>query len=78
MITRGASLVGLDPSKVPRVGVIPRYTKDEAEMRWFDVPDFNILHATNAWDEEDTMVMVAPNFFRRARMGKSGFGPCIG
>ncbi|CAN6550695.1 unnamed protein product [Malus baccata var. baccata] len=29
--------VRLDPSKVPRIGVIPRYAKDESGMRWFDV-----------------------------------------
>ncbi|BBG94094.1 hypothetical protein Prudu_002298 [Prunus dulcis] len=46
MITKGASPVGLDPSKVPRIGVIPRYAKDETEMRWFDVPGFNIIHAS--------------------------------
>ncbi|CAL8994281.1 unnamed protein product [Prunus brigantina] len=61
MITKGASPVGLDPSKVSRIGVIPRYAKDETEMRWFDVPGFNIIHAINAWDEDDAIVMVAPN-----------------
>ncbi|KAM2110032.1 hypothetical protein ACFX1R_012838 [Malus domestica] len=54
--------VRLDPSKVPRIGVIPRYAKDESGMRWFDVPGFNIMHAINAWDEDDdAIVMLAPN-----------------
>ncbi|PON83793.1 Carotenoid oxygenase [Trema orientale] len=57
----GGSPVGSDPSKVSRVGVIPRYAKDESEMRWFEVPGFNIMHAINAWDEDDAVVMVAPN-----------------
>nr|AGT63322.1 carotenoid cleavage dioxygenase 4b [Vitis vinifera] len=63
MIIRGGSPVGTDPTKVPRVGIIPRYAKDESEMRWIDVPGFNIIHAINAWDEEDgdAIVMVAPN-----------------
>ncbi|KAK3200217.1 hypothetical protein Dsin_007407 [Dipteronia sinensis] len=63
MIFGGGSPVGSDPNKVPRLGVIPRYAKDESEMRWFDVPGFNIIHAINAWDEDDgnTIVMVAPN-----------------
>ncbi|KAA8521080.1 hypothetical protein F0562_011767 [Nyssa sinensis] len=63
MIVGGGSPVGTDPAKVPRLGVIPRYAKDESEMRWFDVPGFNIIHAVNAWDEEegDAVVMVAPN-----------------
>ncbi|KAH7510969.1 hypothetical protein FEM48_ZijujUnG0059800 [Ziziphus jujuba var. spinosa] len=63
MIAGGGSPVGTDPSKVPRLGIIPRYAKDESEIRWFDVPGFNIIHAINAWDEDDgdAVVMVAPN-----------------
>ncbi|KAF9624284.1 hypothetical protein IFM89_009192 [Coptis chinensis] len=55
------SVVGADKKKVPRIGVIPRYASDESEMKWFDVPGFNIIHAINAWDEEDSIVLVAPN-----------------
>lgn len=61
MIAGGGSPVGSDASKVSRLGIIPRYAKDESEMRWFDVPGFNIVHAINAWDEDDAVVMVAPN-----------------
>ncbi|KAE9446173.1 hypothetical protein C3L33_21928, partial [Rhododendron williamsianum] len=63
MIFGSGSLVGANSSKIPRLGVIPRYAKDESEMRWFEVPGFNIVHAINAWDEDggDTVVMVAPN-----------------
>ncbi|KAL2472232.1 putative carotenoid cleavage dioxygenase 4 [Abeliophyllum distichum] len=59
----GGSPVGTNPGKVPRLGVIPRYAKDESEMKWFDVPGFNIVHAINGWDEDDgdTIVLVAPN-----------------
>ncbi|CAN4076398.1 unnamed protein product [Withania somnifera] len=59
----GGSPVGADSGKIPRLGIIPRYAKDESEMRWFDVPGFNIIHAINAWDEDggDTIVLVAPN-----------------
>ncbi|KAB2624703.1 carotenoid cleavage dioxygenase 4a [Pyrus ussuriensis x Pyrus communis] len=51
------------PCRLPRIGVIPRYAKDESGMRWFDVPGFNIMHAINAWDEDDddAIVMLAPN-----------------
>ncbi|KAG5525008.1 hypothetical protein RHGRI_031629 [Rhododendron griersonianum] len=63
MIFGSGSLVEANSSKIPRLGVIPRYAKDESEMRWFEVPGFNIVHAINAWDEDrdDTVVMVAPN-----------------
>ncbi|GAB2291905.1 Probable carotenoid cleavage dioxygenase 4, chloroplastic [Dionaea muscipula] len=63
----GGSVVASDVGKVPRLGVLPRYAVDEREMRWFDVPGFNIIHAVNAWDEKDddtgndSIVMVAPN-----------------
>lgn len=59
----GGSPVGANPGKVPRIGVVPRYAKDESEMRWFEVPGLNVIHAINAWDEDDgdTVVLVAPN-----------------
>ncbi|KAM1151721.1 hypothetical protein ACFX13_035204 [Malus domestica] len=68
MITTGGSPVVFDPSKVTRIGVLPRYAVDESEMRWFNVPGLNILHTINAWDDDqeddldkDTIVLVAPN-----------------
>uniref|UniRef100_A0A0E0FBQ6 Uncharacterized protein n=1 Tax=Oryza meridionalis TaxID=40149 RepID=A0A0E0FBQ6_9ORYZ len=63
MVMRGSSLVGLDRTMVPRIGVLPRYAKDESDMRWFKVPVFNMLHTTNAWEEADgeEIVLVAPN-----------------
>ncbi|XP_065879771.1 probable carotenoid cleavage dioxygenase 4, chloroplastic [Euphorbia lathyris] len=61
MIFGGGSPVGSDPSKVPRLGIIPRYANDESEIRWFDVPGLNLIHAINAWDEEDSVVLLAPN-----------------
>ncbi|KAK7309441.1 hypothetical protein RJT34_06172 [Clitoria ternatea] len=59
----GGSPVGSDPSHVSRVGILPRYATNESSMKWFDVPGFNIIHAINAWDEDDgkTVVLIAPN-----------------
>ncbi|CAH8346103.1 unnamed protein product [Eruca vesicaria subsp. sativa] len=59
----GGSPVGADNGKTPRLGVIPRYAGDESEMKWFEVPGFNIIHAVNAWDEDDgnAVVLIAPN-----------------
>ncbi|KAK4368816.1 hypothetical protein RND71_012608 [Anisodus tanguticus] len=53
----------MSSGSIPHLGVIPCYAKDESEMRWFDVPGFNIIHAINVWEEDggDTLVMVAPN-----------------
>ncbi|KAL7599631.1 hypothetical protein Lser_V15G22969 [Lactuca serriola] len=76
-LIHGGRLVGVDSTKVPRVGVLPRYANDESDMKWFEVPGFNIFHAVNAWDEteedgSEVVVLVAPNilsvehFFDRA------------
>nr|AXQ00539.1 ccd4 [Lycoris longituba] len=63
MVFGGGSPVGSDRRKVPRVGLLPRYAVSESEMRWFDVPGFNIMHTLNAWEEEggDVIVLIAPN-----------------
>ena len=59
----GGSPVGSDPSKVSRIGILPRYAKDESEIKWFDVPGLNIIHSINAWDEDDgkAITLIAPN-----------------
>ncbi|KAJ9556285.1 hypothetical protein OSB04_010899 [Centaurea solstitialis] len=59
----GGSLFSVDSKRVPRVGVIPRYAKNELEMKWFEVPGWNTVHSINAWEEDDgdTVVMVATN-----------------
>ncbi|KAK9072047.1 hypothetical protein SSX86_008479 [Deinandra increscens subsp. villosa] len=59
----GGSPVSADPGKVSRLGLIPRYAKNESEMRWFEVPGINFVHCINAWEEDggDTVVMVGPN-----------------
>ncbi|XP_071718223.1 probable carotenoid cleavage dioxygenase 4, chloroplastic [Rutidosis leptorrhynchoides] len=59
----GWSLFNANPEKVPRLGVLPRYAKNESQIMWFNVPGLNIVHVINAWDEDDgdTVVMIAPN-----------------
>nr|AMY62111.1 putative carotenoid cleavage dioxygenase 4 [Musa troglodytarum] len=61
MVLGGGAPVGSDNGKVPRIGVLPRYATSEAEMRWFEVPGFNPVHALNAWEDGDELVLVAPN-----------------
>ncbi|XP_073131906.1 probable carotenoid cleavage dioxygenase 4, chloroplastic [Henckelia pumila] len=60
-IMRGRSPVFIDPSKIPRVGIMHKYAKDDSEMSWIVAPGLNILHVANAWEEDggDTVVMVA-------------------
>ncbi|GFP81523.1 probable carotenoid cleavage dioxygenase 4 chloroplastic, partial [Phtheirospermum japonicum] len=62
-VIRGKSIIGFNPDKVPRLGVIPRYAEDESDMYWIDVPGLNMVHVVNAWDEDDgeTIVIMAAN-----------------
>eukprot|EP01018_Ginkgo_biloba_P019557 Gb_39803 [translate_table: standard] len=48
--------IGCDASKVPRLGVIPRYATDDKAMKWFHVPGCNFLHFLNAWDAGDDQI----------------------
>ncbi|XP_074274167.1 putative carotenoid cleavage dioxygenase 4, chloroplastic [Silene latifolia] len=66
LMLRGGSPMGFNPSRVSKIGVIPRYADDEKDIKWFEVPGFNFLHAINAWDEVDKngneiIVMIAEN-----------------
>ncbi|XP_073134788.1 probable carotenoid cleavage dioxygenase 4, chloroplastic [Henckelia pumila] len=65
-ILNGMPVVGVDPKKVPRLGIIPRDAVDESELWWVEAPGFNMIHAVNAWDEDgggggEIIVMVATN-----------------
>nr|XP_043628488.1 probable carotenoid cleavage dioxygenase 4, chloroplastic [Erigeron canadensis] len=65
-LIRGGQFVSVDAAKVPRIGLLPRYARDESDMKWFEVPGFNIFHVVNAWDEMDedgneVVTLVAPN-----------------
>ncbi|KAK4486289.1 hypothetical protein RD792_008959 [Penstemon davidsonii] len=62
-IVKGKSPARVDMTKVPRIGIIPKYAKDESEMWWIEAPGFNMMHCFNAWEEEDEgiIVIVASN-----------------
>ncbi|GAB2295868.1 carotenoid cleavage dioxygenase 4 [Dionaea muscipula] len=65
-LVAGGSLMEFNSGKVPRLGVIPRYAEYGSEMRWFNVPGFNIFHVVNGWDEigedgKQYIVLIAPN-----------------
>ncbi|KAK6130453.1 hypothetical protein DH2020_035863 [Rehmannia glutinosa] len=62
-ILKGKPPMRIDLAKMPRIGVIKKYAKDERELWWVDVPGFNISHAVNAWEEDggDTLMVVAAN-----------------
>eukprot|EP00252_Welwitschia_mirabilis_P024164 TRINITY_DN705_c0_g2_i1.p1 TRINITY_DN705_c0_g2~~TRINITY_DN705_c0_g2_i1.p1 ORF type:complete len:617 (+),score=-56.71 TRINITY_DN705_c0_g2_i1:198-1853(+) len=62
MLSGSGSIFCYDADKVPRIGIIPRYATDDAEMKWLPVPGFNFIHALNAWDDgDDEVTVVAVN-----------------
>ncbi|CAK9136954.1 unnamed protein product [Ilex paraguariensis] len=65
MIVEGGIPMRSDPEKLTRLGVIPRYAKDESEMRWFDDEDGG-----------NTVVMVAPNILSESRLCSDQSGLC--
>lgn len=44
-----------DTSLPTRFGVLPRYAKDESDMKWFEVPALMMFHVANAWQEGDVI-----------------------
>ncbi len=54
----GRHKVGFYPDLPTRFGVIPRYGRGD-EIRWFDFTPCFLYHVVNAWEEGDTIVMVA-------------------
>ncbi|GJU67185.1 probable carotenoid cleavage dioxygenase 4, chloroplastic [Tanacetum coccineum] len=76
-LLHGHGLVSVDKTKVPRIGVIGRYATDDSDMKWFEVPKFNVFHVVNAWDEtdedgNDVVVLVAPNILSMEHFFKRG------
>ncbi|XP_057978629.1 carotenoid 9,10(9',10')-cleavage dioxygenase 1 [Malania oleifera] len=47
-----------DSTKKACFGVLPRYAKDELQIRWFELPNCFIFHNANAWEEEDEVVLI--------------------
>ncbi|KAL8054094.1 hypothetical protein ABFX02_05G115200 [Erythranthe guttata] len=62
-IAKGRPPARVDLDKVPRIGVIPKYAEDESELVWIEAHGLNVIHFSNAWEEDggETIVMVAPN-----------------
>ncbi|XP_058072456.1 carotenoid 9,10(9',10')-cleavage dioxygenase-like [Magnolia sinica] len=58
MVKGGKLIFSFDATKKARFGVLPRYAKDELQIRWFELPNCFIFHNANAWEEEDEIVLV--------------------
>ena len=54
----GGPAVDFEPQYGSRIGVMPRFGRDE-DVRWFDVETGVVIHTANAWDEGDEVVLQA-------------------
>ncbi|KAH8953584.1 hypothetical protein BDL97_08G035300 [Sphagnum fallax] len=55
----GEHVYKFDASKESRIGLLPRYAKNESQIRWFIIPTCMIFHLCNAWEEADEIVLIA-------------------
>ena len=56
-IVKSGFPIKFHPEKPARFGVLPRYAKNEAAMKWFDLPSHYIFHTANAWEEGEEVVL---------------------
>ncbi|CAI9103069.1 OLC1v1001501C2 [Oldenlandia corymbosa var. corymbosa] len=47
-----------DQTKKARFGILPRYSKNELLIKWFELPNCFIFHNANAWEEGDEVVLI--------------------
>ncbi|KAG9449437.1 hypothetical protein H6P81_009402 [Aristolochia fimbriata] len=57
-MVKGKLIFSFDATKKARFGVLPRYAKNEREIRWFELPNCFIFHNANAWEEGDEIVLI--------------------
>ncbi|GMY22436.1 carotenoid 9,10(9',10')-cleavage dioxygenase 1 isoform X1 [Fagus crenata] len=58
MVKENKLIFTFDATKKSRFGVLPRYAKNELQIRWFELPNCFIFHNANAWEEEDEVVLI--------------------
>ncbi|KAI3850886.1 hypothetical protein MKX03_035941 [Papaver bracteatum] len=57
LVTR-EQFLAFDATKKARFGILPRYSTDEHNMRWFELPNCFIFHNANAWEDGDEVVLI--------------------
>ncbi|XP_044491231.1 carotenoid 9,10(9',10')-cleavage dioxygenase 1-like [Mangifera indica] len=58
MVKENKLIFAFDATKKARFGVLPRYAKNESQIKWFELPNCFIFHNANAWEEEDEVVLI--------------------
>ncbi|KAI3953622.1 hypothetical protein MKW92_013906 [Papaver armeniacum] len=54
----GEQLLAFDATKKARFGILPRYSTNEHNMRWFELLKCYIFHNANAWEDGDEVVLI--------------------
>ncbi|KAL4198341.1 hypothetical protein AMTRI_Chr03g139740 [Amborella trichopoda] len=57
-MVKGKLVFTFDNTKKARFGVLPRYAKDELQIRWFELPNCFIFHNANAWEDGNEVVLI--------------------
>ncbi|KDO83428.1 hypothetical protein CISIN_1g007605mg [Citrus sinensis] len=58
MVKENKLIYAFDPTIKARFGVLPRYARDDLQIRWFELPNCYIFHNANAWEEEEDEVVL--------------------
>uniref|UniRef100_A0A0C9QLD5 carotenoid 9,10-dioxygenase n=1 Tax=Wollemia nobilis TaxID=56998 RepID=A0A0C9QLD5_9CONI len=57
MVKGGKMIISYDTTVKARFGILPRYAKNDLQMRWFELPNCYIFHNANAWEEGDEVIL---------------------
>ncbi|KAJ4762783.1 Carotenoid cleavage dioxygenase [Rhynchospora pubera] len=55
---QGKLIFSFDDTVKARFGILPRYAKNDHDIRWFELPNCFIFHNANAWEEGDEVVLI--------------------
>ncbi|GAV66998.1 LOW QUALITY PROTEIN: RPE65 domain-containing protein, partial [Cephalotus follicularis] len=58
MVMENQLIFTFNATKKACFGVLPRYAKNEAQIRWFELPNCFIFHNANAWEEGEEVVLI--------------------
>ncbi|KAJ1697401.1 hypothetical protein LUZ63_005913 [Rhynchospora breviuscula] len=57
-MVQGKLIFRFDDTVKARFGILPRYAKNDHDIRWFELPNCFIFHNANAWEEDDEVVLI--------------------
>eukprot|EP01121_Diplochlamys_sp_Union-15-3_P012207 TRINITY_DN3630_c0_g1_i1.p1 TRINITY_DN3630_c0_g1~~TRINITY_DN3630_c0_g1_i1.p1 ORF type:complete len:335 (-),score=47.13 TRINITY_DN3630_c0_g1_i1:39-1043(-) len=57
-IIHSGPILRFDKTLPCRFGILPRYSKDGKDIKWFDVKPCFVFHTGNAWEEGDSVIVI--------------------